>query len=154
MGRKTKLSAEIKAEIGERYLNGESCCILADIWNIHERTAQRWTNIYRSQGASCFNANPHNAKYTKEFKQQVVEAYLAGEGSIDNLCRSITQMMVHLSLKHRLDHGPEQIFESVIHIFGGFWLIGIQDGLCECCLFGISFLSCHFHFSSSPSRIT
>ena len=107
MGRKPKLSAEIKAEIGERYLNGESCCILADIWNIHERTIQRWANIYRSQGASCFNAKPHNAKYTKEFKQQVVEAYLAGEGSIDNLCRSITQMMVHLSLKHRLDHGPE-----------------------------------------------
>ena len=107
MGRKAELFAEIKAGICERYLNGESCCILADIWNIHERTAQRWTNIYRSQGASCFNAKPHNAKYTKEFKQQVVEAYLAGEGSIDNLCRSITQMMVHLSLKHRLDHGPE-----------------------------------------------
>lgn len=107
MGRKPKLSAEIKAEICERYLNGESSSALADIWNIHERTAQRWANIYRSQGASCFNAKPHNAKYTKEFKQQVVEAYLAGEGSIDNLCRSITQMMVHLSLKHRLDHRPE-----------------------------------------------
>ena len=85
MGRKPKLSAEIKAEIGERYLNGESCCILADIWNIHERTIQRWANIYRSQGTSCFNSSPHNAKYTKEFKQQVVKAYLAGEGSIDNL---------------------------------------------------------------------
>lgn len=107
MGRKPELSAEIKAEICERYLNGESSCILADIWNTHERTVQRWANMYRSQGASCFNAKPHNAKYTKEFKQQVVEAYLAGEGSIDNLCRSITQMMVHLSLKHRLDHGTE-----------------------------------------------
>ena len=136
MGRKPKLSAEIKAEICERYLNGESSSALADIWSIHERTIQRWANIYRSQGASCFNAKPHNAKYTKEFKQQVVKAYLVGEGSIDNLCRSITQMMVHLSLKHRLDHRPEQIFESVIHIFGGFWLIGIQDGLCGCCFFG------------------
>ena len=85
MGRKPKLSAEIKAEICERYLNGESSCILADMWNIHERTIQRWTNIYRSPRASCFNAKPHNAKYTKEFKRQVVEAYLAGEGSIDNL---------------------------------------------------------------------
>ena len=85
MGRKPKLSAEIKAEICERYLNGESSSALADIWNIHERTIQRWINMYRSQGASCFNAKPHNAKYTKEFKQQVVEAYLAGEGSIDNL---------------------------------------------------------------------
>ena len=85
MGRKPKLSAEIKAEICERYLNGESSSALADIWNIHEETIQRWINMYRSQGASCFNAKPHNAKYTKEFKQQVVEAYLAGEGSIDNL---------------------------------------------------------------------
>lgn len=84
MGRKPKLSAEIKAEICERYLNGESSSALADIWNIHERTIQRWANIYRSQGASCFNAKPHNAKYTKEFKQQVVEACLAGEGYIDN----------------------------------------------------------------------
>ena len=41
--------------------------------------------MYRSQGASCFNARPHNATYTKEFKQQVVEAYLAGEGSIEVL---------------------------------------------------------------------
>ena len=146
MGRKPELFVEIKVGICERYLNGESCCILADIQNIHERTAQRWTNIYRSQGASCFNSSPHNAKYTKEFKQQVVEAYLAGEGSIDNLCRSITQMMVHLSLKHRHNHRPEQIFESVIHIFGGFWLIGIQDGLCECCFFGGLFSFLPFPF--------
>lgn len=85
MGRKSKLSAEIKVEICERYLNGESSSALADIWNIHERTIQRWTNMYRAQGASCFNTKPHNAKYTKEFKQQVVEAYLAGEGSIEDL---------------------------------------------------------------------
>lgn len=85
VGRKPKLSAEIKVEIRERYLNGESSSVLADIWIIHERTIQRWTNMYRSQGASCFNARPHNAKYTKKFKQQVVEAYLAGEGSIEDL---------------------------------------------------------------------
>lgn len=85
MGRKPKLSAEIKAEICERYLNGESSSSLADIWNIHGRTIQRWANMYRSQGTSCFNAKPHNAKYTKEFKQQVVEAYLAGKGSIEDL---------------------------------------------------------------------
>ena len=64
MGRKPELFAEIKVEICERYLNGESSSALADIWNIHERTIQRWINMYRSQGASCFNAKPHNAKYT------------------------------------------------------------------------------------------
>ena len=85
MGRKSKLSAEIKVEICERYLNGESSSALADIWNIHKRTIQRWANMYRTQGASYFNTKPHNAKYTKEFKQQVVEAYLAGEGSIEDL---------------------------------------------------------------------
>lgn len=86
MGRKPKLSAEVKVDICKQYLNGEkSASELSHDFDISDITIRRWSKKYQSLGSGCFNIKPHNAKYTKEFKQQVVEAYLAGEGSIDDL---------------------------------------------------------------------
>ena len=83
MGRKPKLSTEQKVNICEQYLNGEkSASDLAHDFDINDITIRKWSKKYQSLGSSCFNIRPHNAKYTKEFKQQVVEAYLAGEGSL------------------------------------------------------------------------
>lgn len=37
--------------------------------------------MYQSFDPTCFNHKTHNAKYTKKFKQQVVQAYFVGECS-------------------------------------------------------------------------
>lgn len=86
MGRKPKLSAEIKISICKQYLNGEKSAIkLSGEYDVNTRTINRWAQKYQSIGASAFNLKIHNASYTKEFKQQVVEAYLNGEGSMEDL---------------------------------------------------------------------
>ena len=86
MGRKPKFSAEIKISICKQYLNGKKSAIkLSDEYDVNVRTISRWAKKYQSIGADAFRLKLHNASYTKEFKQQVVEAYLKGEGSMDDL---------------------------------------------------------------------
>lgn len=58
---------------------------LSHEFNLGKTTVRSWIKMYESKGASAFTAKLHNATYTKEFKQQVVEAYLNGEGSLENM---------------------------------------------------------------------
>ena len=86
MGRKPKISVEEKVLICEQYLNGtKSKQILSKESGISVETIRRWINQYQEHGSNVFQQKAHNKKYTKEFKQEVVEAYLAGEGSIESL---------------------------------------------------------------------
>lgn len=86
MGRKPKLSADMKACICKQYLDGEkSSTELSQEYGIYCKTIRRWAKSYQSKGAGAFDIKLHNAAYTKEFKQQVVEAYLNGEGSMEDL---------------------------------------------------------------------
>lgn len=86
MGRKPKFSAETKVYICEQYLDGKkSSKELSREYHVGDNLIRRWMNWYQSNGASAFDTKLHNATYTKEFKQQVVEAYLNGEGSVEYL---------------------------------------------------------------------
>ena len=86
MGRKPKLSVEQKINICEQYLNGKkSLRKLADDVGVSDVAVRKWILKYQTFGASIFNPKAHNARYTKEFKQQVVDAYLAGEGTIEQI---------------------------------------------------------------------
>lgn len=86
MGRKPKFSAETKVYICEQYLDGKkSSKELSREYHVGDNLIRRWVNWYQSKGASAFDTKLHNATYTKEFKQQVVEAYLNGEGSVEYL---------------------------------------------------------------------
>lgn len=86
MGRKPKISVEEKIFICEQYLNGiKSLGRLAKDNGINTETIRRWINQYREYGSNVFQLKAHNRKYTKEFKQEVVEAYLRGEGTPEHL---------------------------------------------------------------------
>ena len=86
MGRKPKISVEEKIFICEQYLNGiKSLERLAKDNGINTETIRRWLNQYREYGSNVFQLKAHNRKYTKEFKQEVVEAYLRGEGTPEHL---------------------------------------------------------------------
>lgn len=58
---------------------------LASDFNVGISTIRIWIKKYQSLGSGCFNPKTHIARYTKEFKQQVVEDYLAGKGSLENI---------------------------------------------------------------------
>ncbi len=86
MGRKSKFSKEQKIEICRRYLDGsESVTSLAEEINAGKTTIERWIKIFKAYGDSAFDEKPANESYTKEFKRKVVEAYLAGEGSLRDI---------------------------------------------------------------------
>ena len=86
MGRRHKLSEKEKVTICEQYLSGKKSKIqLASENEIPVETVRRWVNQYQELGSSIFHKKAHNKKYTKEFKQEVVEAYLAGEGTPEHL---------------------------------------------------------------------
>lgn len=85
MGRKPKISAEEKVYICEQYLNGKSSMSLSQAYGINNCTVHQWIHQYQKYGAIGFQIKSRNKKYTKEFKQEVVEAYLRGEGSAEQL---------------------------------------------------------------------
>lgn len=86
MGRKSKHTKEEKIEIVRKYDNGEgSCETLGKSIGVNESTVRRWVNHFHANGESAFDNKPRNQTYTKEFKEEVVQAYLNGEGSYRDL---------------------------------------------------------------------
>lgn len=88
MGRKAKYSKELKLEIINRYLNGESASALANEYNMSSSTNNKivkWVNKYKALGESAFNESSTNRSYSKELKEKVIKDYLDGKGSLEDL---------------------------------------------------------------------
>ncbi|WP_418438760.1 hypothetical protein [Catenibacterium sp.] len=77
---------EEKIEICRRYLDGsESVTSLTQEISVCITTVQRWIRIFQAYCCSAFDEKPANESYTKKFKRKVVEAYLAGDGSLRDI---------------------------------------------------------------------
>jgi transposase-like protein len=85
MGRKPRLSVELKIELLERYLSGESQSKLAEEYRVHVRTIEQWGNKYRVYGAQIFQSKQGRTTYSDEFKVQVIQDYLQDIVSVGNL---------------------------------------------------------------------
>lgn len=78
-----KLTKEVKLEIVERYLQGESSNCLSKIYGFHHGSLWEWVKKYQKNGIDGLG-RVKKQYYSSEFKQQVVEEYLSGsESSID-----------------------------------------------------------------------
>ena len=83
---KSPTTSEFKIQLCEKYLTGEgSYQSLASEHGIAARTLRKWVAKYREHGPACFNRSPGNARYTKEFKEQCVNAVLSGLGSVNEI---------------------------------------------------------------------
>ena len=86
MGRKNKISPELKIEAVKEYLNGQgSEKIIANKYEVARSSLRKWIFKYKSIGASAFEGNQRNKNYTTDFKNQVIKAYLDGEGSLSDI---------------------------------------------------------------------
>jgi transposase-like protein len=89
MGRKAKYSYEQKVQACEDYLNGKksSSQIAAELSMSEngQRVIREWAHQYETNGVEFFLPKKHNAKYSKELKLQIVQEYLNGEGSFEQL---------------------------------------------------------------------
>jgi len=89
MGRKPKISYEEKIQAVEDYLSGkESAINIARRLNLGkcgDNKIRLWARKHKTNGPEALLFKGRNNSYTKEFKQMVVEEYLKGEESIENL---------------------------------------------------------------------
>ena len=85
MGR-LKFTAEKKVEIIETFRRGEiSWSQLNAVYGINPNTIYKWISRYEANGVAAFAHGKGRNSYSREFKIQCVEAYLRGEGSLDEI---------------------------------------------------------------------
>lgn len=107
MGRKPKFAEETKVEIVERYLKGESTSHLISLFGIHKSTLQVWIKKYEKSGIAGFVSPRRNQSYTREFKEQVIQAYHSGKGSLLDLAEEygiFSRGTVHSWIKQYNSH--------------------------------------------------
>lgn len=85
MGRKNKISIDLKLKAVKEYLDGEgSTYTISSKYGVSQPSFRGWLRKYKSTGPNSFNLK-HNSSYTEEFKINVVKSYLSGEGSYAEL---------------------------------------------------------------------
>jgi len=91
MSRKKKYCVESKIEATKRYLEGEASArdIAKEMGMTKngERLIREWAAVYRENGLEGFNIKEGNQSYTAEEKLRAVEEYIAGKGSLREICR-------------------------------------------------------------------
>jgi transposase len=81
MGRRPELTTEVKVEIVERYLQGESPSWLSKRYGFHVDSLKEWVKKYQENGVAGLTYCMENQHYSREFKEQVVQDYNSGAGS-------------------------------------------------------------------------
>ena len=83
---KRKIEPEVKVAAVQAFLDGKSSqSAIADRLGISLASFQMWVKNYRSMGADAFSHNG-NKHYSKELKEQAVQDYLSGLGSLQDIC--------------------------------------------------------------------
>lgn len=86
MGRKGKYSREEKLNAIQEYLDGKSSMnSIANRLGVDHAAVRLWVNKYKAMGTDAFSTK-QNKHYSKSEKEQAVTAYLAGEGSLMDIC--------------------------------------------------------------------
>lgn len=85
MTRCSKFSKELKTEIVQRYLQGERPAILIQRYGFNKSSLRWWIKKYQRYGVEGLALASKNQKSHLDFKRQVVEAYLSGSGSEQDL---------------------------------------------------------------------
>ena len=92
MSRKAKYTVEQKIQAAERYLRGKASAseIAAEIGMpaSGKKRILEWVAVYRENGIEGFHLKDGNRSYTAEEKQQAVEDYLQGKGSLSEVSRT------------------------------------------------------------------
>lgn len=86
--RKKRFEPEIIINAVQEYLEGQtSQQAIADRLGIALASFQAWVRKYKSMGADAFTQDG-NRHYSKELKEQAVTDYLAGRGSLQDICKN------------------------------------------------------------------
>ena len=88
MPKKTKYSVEEKVEAVLACIEGKSSqSSMAKKMGVDEATIRDWIGLYKSEGSLGLQPAEQNRIYSPEMKQQAVEDYLSGKGSLREICQ-------------------------------------------------------------------
>ncbi|MGL4950197.1 MAG: transposase [Anaeroplasmataceae bacterium] len=91
MSRKLKYSKELKLEIIDKYINGESTIKLAKKYGMTSsgnNLIKNWYDRFVIEGERAFDHKPTNKAYTVKFKMNAIEEYLSGRYSLNQICNN------------------------------------------------------------------
>ncbi|MGL5663143.1 MAG: transposase, partial [Cetobacterium sp.] len=87
MGRKSKISEELKIINVEKYIKGEESSVeLASTLGISRSQFLEWVRKYNANGAESLRSYSKNKYYSPEIKESAINDYVSGKGSLDNIC--------------------------------------------------------------------
>lgn len=92
-----KASAEERIAAVEAYFEGRiSRSGVIRKHGIGASTFKRWLVLYETRGREGLVHQPHNRKYSPALKEQVVQEYLTGQGSLLGLCKKYSISDPHM----------------------------------------------------------
>ena len=87
MGRKDKISSEVKIKYVEQYLEGKlGHNEAANRSGVSGRTFDIWVAKYKAEGPKGLHVQKRNKKYPEWLKKDAVEEYLKGGCSLVSIC--------------------------------------------------------------------
>ena len=93
---KAKAAPEEKRLLIERYLRGEiSLSQAGKIAGVSKECFRHWLKKYESEGPLVFHNTGRNRVYSEKIKQQAVMDYLAGQGSLVEICKKYKIRSTH-----------------------------------------------------------
>ena len=86
MGRKPKISHELKIEAVERYLSGtDSYTDLAKELSVADTSVSQWVETYKNFGAEALLSKSKNTSFSSELKFAAVQDCINGKGSLRDI---------------------------------------------------------------------
>lgn len=82
-----KVPAELKLYAVKEYLEGKgSSYLIAEKYGVNRASFCAWVRKYQAIGDAAFIRRGHNNTYTTEFKRSIVNEYLCGNDTPQNIC--------------------------------------------------------------------
>ena len=88
MGRKSKISNELRIELVKKILKGkETIQNLAKEYDVAKSSLMTWKKKYLELGEKSIMVDEKNKHYTRETRIKAVKSYLNNEGSLFEICK-------------------------------------------------------------------
>ena len=88
MGRKSKVSNELKIELVKKVLDGKATIQgLAKEYGFDKSSIMTWKKKYLELGEESIVVGDKNRHYTRELREKAIKSYLNNEGSLFDICK-------------------------------------------------------------------
>ncbi len=87
MGKREKVSVDVKVRLVQQYLRGElTVSEAAQRVKVYNKTVTGWIKMYENEGLEGFMKGRRNRSYSPEIKKAAVSDYLEGRGNQREIC--------------------------------------------------------------------